>query len=112
VNSITEGPDNAIWFGTGFSSRGGASRFDGETWTTISKEDGLAGGKVRYVYLDTDSALWFGSEYNGIARFDGQSWQIFSPENGLAGWEVKAMLRDSDGTLWLGTENGLTRIQP
>jgi ligand-binding sensor domain-containing protein len=124
VNAILEDMSGNLWFGAGFSSRGGATRYDGLTWSTLDFQEGgdaagdgsrlgvLAGAKVRYLFLDREGALWFGSEYDGIARQHGEDWQLFTPKEGLAGWEVKAMLQDAEGYLWLGTENGLSRLDP
>jgi ligand-binding sensor domain-containing protein len=110
VNAILEDEKGWLWFGTGFSSLGGASIYDGQSWRTITKEDGLAGEKVRSLFLDSASSLWVGSEYDGIALQEEGGWRIYTPDDGLAGWEVKAMLQDSQDNLWLGTEGGLTRI--
>jgi len=76
----------------------------------VTKEDGLAGSKVRSLFQDEAGAIWVSSEYNGTVRMAQGGRQRFTPEEGLAGWEVKAMLQDSQGNLWLGTELGLTRI--
>ena len=78
---------------------------------TLTKENGLAGGKVRSLYEDRDGRLWFGSEYDGIAVYTDNRWQVITPNYGLAGWEVKEMVQDSDGVYWLGTEKGLSRIE-
>ena len=110
LNAMLETDDGALWFATGFSAEGGISIYDGTTWRTVTKEDGLAGSKVRSLFQDEAGAIWVSSEYNGTVRMAQGALQHLTPEEGLAGWEVKAMLQDSRGNLWLGTELGLTRI--
>jgi ligand-binding sensor domain-containing protein len=110
VNGIAEDAQGDIWVGTGFSSRGGAARFDGSRWTSILKRDGLAGDKVRSVFVDQAGAVWFGAEYDGAARLDGARWSYLATTSGLPGSEVKAMAQDKDGNMWFGTERGVGRL--
>ena len=56
--------DGALWFGT----EGGVSRFDGESWTTYTTEDGLASNDVWSIAMTPDGALWFGAR-GGISRY-------------------------------------------
>jgi ligand-binding sensor domain-containing protein len=107
---IIQDRQGALWFATGFGSQGGANRLVEGRWMTWTVADGLAGGKTRSVYEDTDGRLWFGSEYDGMAVYDGAGFQLYTPQDGLAGWEVKHMIQDIEGVYWLGTENGLSRI--
>ena len=99
-----------LWFATGFADRGGATRLTDGVWSGLSRQDGLAGEKVRSVFQDQAGRLWFGSEYDGLAILSEGSWRILTPNEGLSGWEVKEIVQDSDGAYWLGTEDGVTRI--
>jgi ligand-binding sensor domain-containing protein len=115
VNALIEDNTGSVWAGTGLLDRGGACRFSQAEsgWAiaqVLTQDDGLAGAKVRSIFLDRDGVLWFGSEYDGLARFDGSSWRVFTEADGLAAAEVKVMLQDVDGNLWLGTPDGVTRI--
>jgi ligand-binding sensor domain-containing protein len=58
--------EGALWFGT---SQGGASRVDGESWTTYTEEDGLAFGDVNVIAVDGEEALWFGTYGGEVSRF-------------------------------------------
>jgi len=115
ICAIFEDNHNDIWVGTGFYTRGGAVRLslqDGkplfkDTW---SKQDGLAGDKVRSIFQDSTGVYWFGSEYDGIVRWDDTSKQVYTKKNGMSGNEVKVWLEDKDGSLWLGTDDGITVI--
>ena len=110
VNAILEDREGVLWFGTGFAARGGVSLYDGAQWTALTREDGLAGDKVRSLFQDAAGVMWIGSEYDGIARATGQGWQVLDVKSGLSGMEIKAILQTPQGDLWLGTENGITRI--
>lgn len=79
-------------------------------WTSLTEEDGLAGGSTRSVYVDRDGRIWLGSEYDGIAVLENGSWTILTKADGLAGNEVKEMIQDQDGVYWFGTDGGLTVI--
>jgi ligand-binding sensor domain-containing protein len=56
--------DGVLWFGT----RGGVSRFDGETWTSYTTADGLVHDNVSVVEVAPDGAVWFGTE-GGLTRY-------------------------------------------
>jgi ligand-binding sensor domain-containing protein len=58
-------PDGALWFGTGWS---GVSRFDGETWTSFTTDDGLVSNGVHSIAVAPDGALWFGTA-GGVSRY-------------------------------------------
>lgn len=115
ITSIVETSHNEIWVGAGFVDKGGAVRFikAENGWSladTLSKKDGLAGNKVRSIYLDKQGVIWYGSEYDGIAIRSNNRWKIITAYDGLSDNEVKIMLEDRNGNLWLGTRDGITKI--
>jgi ligand-binding sensor domain-containing protein len=111
VNALCLGPDGALWVGTGFADLGGAARFEGEKWVPLLKRDGLAGNKVRSLFVDRGGVMYFGSEYDGLAIHAQERWRYLDRRDGLAGKEIKAMLQDADGIFWLGTDTGLSRME-
>ncbi len=117
ITSIKETPDGKVWVGTGFYNSGGAVWFikRQEGWFlsgTLLKNDGLAGEKVRSIYLDKRGAMWYGSEYDGIAVRNNGCWNVITVDDGLSDNEAKIMIEDKNGNLWIGTRNGITRISP
>jgi len=46
-----------MWFGTEW----GISRFDGKSWISYSKKDGLVENLVRTIIEARDGSLWFGT---------------------------------------------------
>jgi streptogramin lyase len=78
VGDVAVAPDGTVW-ATG-RQEGGESfvaRFDGQTWTTYTADDGLPGG-VWTVDVAPDGTVWAGTE-GGLARLDGEAWNVVSP---------------------------------
>ena len=107
-----------LWFGT---FRGGVSRYDGNSLTTFTEEDGLADNNVYTILEDQKGNLWFNRdvtwrrhsyersehwEGKGISRYDGQQFNTFTKAEGLADDDVACMLEDREGNLWFGTLDG------
>ena len=115
ITAICQDQMQDVWVGTGLLSEGGAAVFHhvGGEWSltrTMSKDDGLAGEKVRSIFQDKARRMWLGSEYDGVAIVDPDGVTILDRTSGLSDNEVKVMLEDQDGQLWLGTRYGVTVI--
>ena len=109
VYAINSDATGSIWFGT----EGGISRYDGKSFVSFTKKDGLAENWVTTIdYFvprnNDDGALWFGTNGGGVSRYDGKRFVNFTREDGLAGNHVRAILRDRGGTLWIGTNSGIS----
>ncbi|MEJ7644649.1 MAG: two-component regulator propeller domain-containing protein [Chryseolinea sp.] len=90
-----------IWF----SNWGGAYRYDGKSFTSFTKKDGLSG--VTRILEDKKGNLWFGGGA-GLARYDGKSFTRFTTKDGLLNNSIWSILEDKTGKLWVGTrETGL-----
>ncbi len=98
-----------IWF----SNWGGAYRYDGTSFTSFTKKDGLPGGVTRIIE-DKKGNLWFGGDAGaGLSRYDGKSFTCFTQKDGLAHPGVWSILEDKNGNLWVGTrETGLYLFDP
>ncbi len=95
-----------IWF----SNWAGAYRYDGETVTSFTKSDGLAGqnGLVAKIIEDKNGNILFGGD-GGLTVYDGKSFTAF--RDGLINPWIWTLLEDQDGTIWVGTrETGLYRF--
>lgn len=106
VFSLHVAPDDTIWAGTW---GGGVSRFDGQRWKNLTRDDGLANNIVYSIVQDADGVLWFGTA-NGISRYDGSSWHTYDRKDGLLGDHVYALAVAPSGEIWAGTKGGVTRI--
>lgn len=93
-----------IWF----SNWGGAYRYDGKSFTSFTKSDGLpSDDSVMRIIEDKNGNLWFGGG-GGICRYDGKSFTCFTTKDGLINNCIWAILEDKTGNLWVGTrETGL-----
>ena len=56
LSAVADSEDN-LWFGTGGGTPGGVSRYDGETWTTFTTEDGLAYDWISSILRDRNGKL-------------------------------------------------------
>lgn len=76
-----------IWFGHPGHSReatgGGATRFDGTTFTHFTKQDGLNSTNVYCMLEDRAGNIWFGSVDAGVCRYDGTTFTDFTAPNPL-----------------------------
>ena len=92
-----------IWF----SNWGGAYRYDGKSFTSFSKSDGLPGenGLVTKIIEGKNGTILFGGA-GGLASYDGKSFTGYS--NGLINPWIWEILKDNIGNIWVGTrETGL-----
>lgn len=89
-----------IWF----SNWGGAYRYDGNTFTSFTKKDGLP-SEVTRIIEDKKGNLWFGAS-DGLRRYNGKTFTYF--KEGLINPWIWEILEDKTGNLWVGTrEKGL-----
>ncbi|MDD2456991.1 MAG: hypothetical protein PHQ83_00605 [Eubacteriales bacterium] len=116
ITSIAQLPDGRIAVGGGVYTEGGASLLrqkDGQ-WLVernMLRADGLAGEKVRHIFVDRAGQIWFCSEYDGIAIFAGEMRiGLLTVQEGLSDNEVKKIIQLDSGDYWLATRNGLTQI--
>lgn len=94
------------WFGTW---GGGISRFDGTSWKTYSKADGLGGNFVFAQTVDHNGILWAGTD-GGVSWFDGTRWRTYTTRDGLIDNFVYAIAVDEEGNKWFGTRVGISRF--
>jgi len=103
TTSYCEDADGTMYFGT---DGGGVYRFDGDTWSVYTVEDGLADNSVNTVACDGKGAIWIGTP-NGVSRFNGINWLTLTAENSpLLDNEVKVIVAKGD-ELWFGSWGGI-----
>ena len=96
-----------LWFATRF---GGASKFDGNKFTTFNDKNGLKNNFVWTVYEDRFGTIWFATAGGGTTRFNGRDFETFTTKEGLPDNYVQTILDDRDGNMWFGTGSGLARF--
>ena len=100
--SISEDVAGHIWFSTnGF----GAFKYDGQSFTQYSEEDGLTDDHVDQILEDSNGHVWFGTRFGGLSRFDGKNFETYTQRNGTIGNdEVCVIFEDSSGDIWFSSE--------
>ncbi len=64
-----------------FSNWGGVYRYDGQSFTSFTEKDGLAGNMVTRTIEDKKGHLWFGGA--GLSRYDGKTFTRFTTKDGI-----------------------------
>jgi ligand-binding sensor domain-containing protein len=105
-STLADRSGKAMWFGTW---GGGVSRFDGQTWTSFSTKDGLAGNIVYSMAQGPDGGMWFGTN-RGVSHYDGSRFVNYTRSDGLLGDNVYAIAFDPQGSPWFGTKGGVSRL--
>lgn len=93
-----------IWF----SNWKGVYRYDGNSFISFTKKDGLSGDMVARMIEDKKGNLWFGGD--GLSRYDprravGKSFTHFTTKDGLLNLGIWMILEDKAGNIWIGTRN-------
>lgn len=105
-----------LWFGT---TRDGVYRYDGKTFTQLTKKDGLSSNSIWSILEDKSGNIWFGTT-DGICRYDGEKIiPVLIPfylrpivsntyySNQSTKNTVWSMLQDKSGKIWFGTGDGV-----
>ncbi|NOU61544.1 two-component regulator propeller domain-containing protein [Marinifilum caeruleilacunae] len=98
-----------IWAGTDFNGLG-LHKYDGNSWTTFNKEDGLAGMDVRDIEEDQYGNLWFATS-EGLSRYNGTEFVNFAYSDGLLDANIYSLKIDNKDQLWIGSNDGVTRFK-
>jgi sugar lactone lactonase YvrE len=80
-----------------------------QTWTTYTKEDGLASEGAWSVAIDTQGNKWFGTN-EGVSKFDGTTWTTYNTFAGLASDYVGKIAIDAQGNKWFRTIGGVSKF--
>ncbi|MBN1922233.1 MAG: S8 family serine peptidase [Anaerolineae bacterium] len=107
IYAVAATPDGSIWFGSG-GGLTGASRLTTttNTWMTVNRADVLGGRTIRTIAIDSQGALWFGTE-KGVVRFDNDIWAAPIATS----TPVNAAAVDAERRLWIGTAAGLAYLE-
>ena len=106
ILSVHATKDGSIWAGTW---GGGAARFDGARWSSLTTKEGLAGNIVYSIAQEADGTLWFGTD-GGLSAYDGSKFSNLGPREGLPGPNVFALAAAPKGEIWAGGRGAVARV--
>ncbi len=106
IVDILEDKAGVLWIGT---LGKGVARYDGQSLTYLTTEDGLVGNSVVEILEDGAGNLWFGTQ-SGLSKYDGTKFTNFTEADGLIQFSVSNLLFDKNEILWVGTWGGISRF--
>ncbi|WP_158885415.1 ligand-binding sensor domain-containing diguanylate cyclase [Rhodanobacter sp. L36] len=101
------------------STNDGLARWDGASWTTMDRHNGLPDIGITALLFDTQGTLWLGTYGRGISRWNGyglvEGWAREQGFDSVPNWSI---LRVDASHMWFGNElggstlaDGQTRLQ-
>jgi hypothetical protein len=98
VVALLQDQKGYLWLGTWGA---GASRYDGERFSTFTRSEGLAGDRVWALAEDGEGRLWLGTD-QGLSCWDGRVFANYSAQVGLLPGHAPCF--DREGRLWVGAK--------
>jgi len=100
VNVIEEDASGNIWLGTD----NGLIRWNGTTYSYITRLDGLPGNKISTLYKDRQDRLWVGTRGGKtVSWFDSAGLHQLPLLNGKDSCLVNEIFQDRTGDIWIAT---------
>ncbi len=101
VISVIQTKDGYLWLGT----LNGLVRFDGNIFTLFNqhKQPGLSSDRIVYLFEDSRTNLWVGTESSGVAMVNGGDIKNFAVPSEAGGGKLISAYEDSAGTVWFYT---------
>ncbi|UCE61681.1 MAG: ABC transporter substrate-binding protein [Phycisphaerales bacterium] len=101
--------DDQVWVGT----EGGLASYNGHTWQSWTKDDGLPAHAISSIDIDGDTGeLWLGTWGHGLIRFSAGRFDPFTQvTSGLAGDLIFAV-RCIEGRVLAATNAGISVFDP
>lgn len=106
VISLVYDRQGRLWAGTWGA---GLSMYDGQSWKTYTKKDGLPANHIFMLHETDEGTLWMGTS-DGLARLVDGKFERFTTADGLFSNTVFSMATANDGTLWVGSYGGVARF--
>lgn len=106
VNAVFQSSEGYLWFAT---QGGGLSRFDGKSFRTYTKEDGLISNDILSIYEDDQHTMWVGT-IEGLSRFNGKKFTNYNEKDSLGAFSIYGISKFSDGNIWVSTFGGGVKI--
>lgn len=97
-----------FWFGT---DGDGAYKFDGNTFTHLTRKDGLPSNNITSIIEDRNGNIWFTCMQSfqpemtgdgGVCRWDGKTFTDFPKMAGLSKNDIYTIFETKSGEIWIG----------
>lgn len=106
VKAIVQSDDGYIWLGTA----SGLSRFDGNTFTNYTVEDGVSPLGVSKLFIDSHKNIWIGHFAGGVTVYRNNKFETIRLDS-VSG-DITDFVEDSTGHMWISTsESGAYLIK-
>jgi signal transduction histidine kinase len=114
ARGFAEDASGSIWIAF---SGGGLARYSGRKLSFFTDADGVAGGELSQLFVDSRGRLWIGSHTRGVTRADDPTierpaFRTYTARDGLASDSVRSISEDRAGQIYLGTARGVDRLDP
>ena len=94
---MTEDHDGNLWFAMDGE---GIRKFDGKSFSSFTKKNGLLSNNMRSAFTDRQGHLWFGTYDNVFSRFDGTTFTHITQEDGMPRSMGRRLIQDQAGNYW------------
>ena len=102
ITAMAQDSSGKIWFGfDGY----GLTRFDGKSFASFTREDGLCDNTIYDLMTDSRGNLWIGTFFGGVSIYDGKNFVNPTRDGAITGEEAGGFFQDTDGDIWFAAEN-------
>ena len=115
MSALAEDRSGGVWIG--LSGDGGLVRYENGRFRRFTVRDGVPGGSIRNLLVDSAGRLWAASYRAGLIGADSPTAQTptfwrYSRADGLSSNEVGAVVEDLTGRIYAGTARGIDVVDP
>lgn len=103
VRQVYEDSRGIIWIST---YEDGIVRYDGNEFSLISRDDGLADNTILGTVEGDDGSMWIAT-YGGVSRYFEGEVENFTIQEGLPNNAVMMVIKDDVGRIWASTFGGI-----
>jgi len=102
ITAMAQDSSGHIWFGFDGS---GLTRFDGQAFTSFTRDDGLCDNTIYDLMTDSRGNLWIGTFFGGVSIYDGKKFVNPTLDGAITGEEAGGFFEDKDAEIWFAAEN-------
>ncbi|NND63575.1 MAG: hypothetical protein HKN48_10345, partial [Flavobacteriaceae bacterium] len=101
ITSILEDKNGIMWIGTdGY----GICKYDGQEFTHITTENGLADNNIAQIWQDSQGDVWVGTMFGGVSHFTNDAVTNYHAVGIIKLVEAVGFYEDRAGNIWFAVE--------